>query len=281
MTKNIKAYAKINLLLSVGDIRDDGKHNVVTVMNEVSGLYDELYINLNDTGKIEISCDDKSVPCDEHNIAYKAARAYFDKFSLNYGVNIHIKKNIPVTGGMGGGSSDAASVLTALHEVCGHGTLSDLCNIAANLGSDVPFFLYKERTMLCVGTGEHAASCPAFPKGLVGVFIYSGEKESTGKAYSILDQKYPPKKRIADNSGLDKNLLSALKEKNSDKIFSLMKNDFENISPSFFELSKIISEFGAKKVLLCGSGPTVCGIFDDIKKAKNCAEKLGGLVCEI
>ncbi len=281
MTKTLKAYAKINLLLSVGDTRIDGKHDVITVMNEVSGLYDEVSVTLTDTGKIEIFCDDENVPCDERNIAYRAARSYFERFSLKHGVNISIKKNIPITAGMGGGSSDAASVLTALHEACGKGTLSDLCDIAASLGSDVPFFLYGERTMFCNGTGEHAASCSAFPKGFVGVFIKSGEKESTGKAYCNLDEKYPPKKRISDNLGLDKKLLSALDEKNTEKIFSSMKNDFESISPSFDALSSSLLSFGAKKVILCGSGPTVCAIFDDTEKAKKCTERFGGFIYEI
>ncbi len=281
MTKAYKAYAKINLLLSVGDTRDDGKHDVITVMNEVSGLYDELTVALNDSGKIEISCSDENVPCDERNLAYKAASAYFKRFDLQNGVKIHIEKNIPTTAGMGGGSSDAASVLTALHEACGKGNLADLASIAASLGSDVPFFVYGERTMFCIGTGEHAASCPTFPKGFVGVFIKSGEKESTGKAYSILDEKYPPHKRISDNLNLEKKLLSSLQERNCEKIFSFMKNDFEAISPNFSDISLSLSAFGAKKVLLCGSGPTVCAIFDDTEKAKNCAKALGGNMWEI
>ncbi len=281
MTKTFKAFAKINLLLSVGDNRSDGKHDVITVMNEVSGLYDEIQVTLSNTNKIEIYCDDKTVPCDERNLCYKAASAYFKAFNLDLGVKVNIKKRIPVTGGMGGGSSDAASVLSALLEVCGHGSIHDLCNIAANLGSDVPFFVHRERTMLCNGTGEHAASCPVLPKGLIGVFIKSGEKESTGKAYSILDEKYLIKKRITDNSGLEKKLLSALEEKDLEKIFACMKNDFEAISPSFSKISNKILSFGAKKVILCGSGPTVCGIFDNAENANICSKELCGYSCEI
>ncbi len=283
MTKTIKAYAKINLLLSIGDTRSDGKHDVITVMNEVSGLYDEITLSLNSSGVITLSCDSESVPCDESNIAYKAAKAYFERFGLNFGADIFIKKRIPVTGGMGGGSTDAAAVLTVLQQLCGKGCTDDLTAIATKLGSDVPFFLYCERTMLCTGTGELAASCPSFPRGLYGVFVTYGKKESTGRAYSILDENYPPKKRLSDSLNYENKLLSALQNGNLSEMFSSMKNDFEFISPHFKEISDCLISSGAKKVILCGSGPTVCGIFENKNEARLCSEKLNyaSFICEI
>ncbi len=283
MTKTVKAYAKINLLLSIGATRPDGKHDVITVMNEVSRLYDDVSVTLNDSGNITLSCDHPNIPCDERNLAYKAAKMYFERFNLNYGSDIHIQKCIPVTGGMGGGSTDAAAVLTVLRQLCGIGTLDDLASIAAKLGSDVPFFLYGQRTMLCTGTGELAASCPNLPKGLYGVFVTHGEKESTGRAYALLDEKHPPEKRISDNLNSDQKLISALKSGNTGAIFDAMKNDFECITPHFDEVSKVLYALGAKKVLLCGSGPTVCGFFENDEEAKKCSGALRykNFVCEI
>ncbi len=275
MTKTVKAYAKINLLLSIGDTRPDSKHEVVTVMNEVLGLYDDVTVTLNDRNDITLACDAPEVPCDEKNIAFKAAKMYLERFNLNFGIDIQIKKRIPITGGMGGGSTDAAAVLTALQQLCGHGTLKDLAMLAAKLGSDVPFFLYGERTMLCHGTGELAASCPTFPKGLYGVFVTHGKKESTGRAYSLLDEKYPLYMRNVSNLNAKQKLLSALKSGDIGAIFENMSNDFEYITPHFAEVSSSLYSLGAKKVILCGSGPTVCGFFDTFESAKKCSYKLG------
>ncbi len=282
MTKKIRAYAKINLLLSIGSLRSDGKHDVVTVMNEVRGAYDDIAVTLTDKNII-LTCSDAAVPCDGRNLAYKAAKLYFDEFGLDLGAKIHIEKHIPVTGGMGGGSTDAAAVLNALRELCGLGTAEDLCRIAAKLGSDVPFFIYRERTMLCCGTGELAASCSSFPLGLYGVFITEGSKESTGRAYTILDEKYPPSKRISDNSELDKRMVSSLENGDISETFAYMKNDFENSSPHFEKIAHDLYSIGAKKVILCGSGPTVCGIFFTEAEARAAFERLGyrGFVSEI
>ncbi len=270
----LKAPAKINLTLCIGELRPDGKHEVMTVMNEVSGLFDEVGVELTAIPKISITCSDSHVPCDESNLVYKAAKAYFERFGIQNGANIHIEKHTPMTGGLGGGSSDAASVLLALQKLCGHGNTDDLSSIAAKLGSDVPFFIYRKRTMLCLGTGELAASCPSLPRGLYGVFVTHGEKESTGQAYAILDEKLPPKARLSRNTGYKERMLSALNSASINEIFSAMTNDFEITASHFSDVAAELYANGAEKVILCGSGPTVCGIFTSIDTAEACSRKL-------
>ena len=115
MKTRVKAYAKINLHLDVTGLRDDGYHNVETVMQSIS-LSDTVDIELIDGEKIVIECDKIGVPLGEKNIAYKAARLFFDESGVSGGANISLQKGIPFPAGLGGGSSDAAAVLVALNK---------------------------------------------------------------------------------------------------------------------------------------------------------------------
>ena len=265
-----KAYAKINLFLSVGGKRPDGRHDVETVLYRV-GIYDTVTVSAGKGDGITLECDDKSLPTDESNLAFKAAQLYLREAGIGEGVCIEIKKRIPVKAGMGGGSSDAAATLTALNGIFGELSFEKMYGIAASLGADVPFFLYGSDAMLGRGTGTVLTPAKALGTSAYGVFISCGEKLSTGAAYAALDVKRGENVSL---SSADK-LISALAENDLFAAAGAMENDFEISCEGFSEVAAKMYELGALKALLCGSGPTVCGIFAD-KSGADAARKMLG-----
>jgi len=258
-----KAYGKVNLFLSVGGKRSDGRHDVETVLCRV-GVYDTVTVRRGRAGEIKLTCDDSALPVNEENIAYLAAMRYFEHVGACHGVDIDIKKRIPVKAGMGGGSSDAAAVLLALDELYGELSFDTLLEIAASLGADVPFFLYEKDIMLGKGTGAELFECGELGFKGYGVFVSHGEKLSTGKAYERLDN-------IRGNANQLKKadkLLLAIAEKDLFGVAGAIENDFELCYESFEEIADALYGLGCSKAFLCGSGPTVCGLFDSLEGAE-------------
>jgi len=149
----IEAPAKVNLTLRVLRRREDGFHEIETLMVPIT-LADVIDISLLSDSGIWLSCSDRSVPSDESNLAHRAARAFAEYTGLDFGVSIYIQKNIPHGAGLGGGSSDAASVLVALNHLLETNLApAKLERLAATLGSDIPFFIRGEPAH-CRGRGE-------------------------------------------------------------------------------------------------------------------------------
>lgn len=149
----IDAPAKVNLTLRVLGRREDGFHEIETLMAPIA-LADRLEITLRGDNDIRLACSDTSVPADASNLAHRAAEAFAKHTGLAFGVDIHIQKNIPHGAGLGGGSSDAAAVLVALDLLLGTKIPSeDLERLAATMGSDIPFFI-RNRPSICRGRGE-------------------------------------------------------------------------------------------------------------------------------
>jgi 4-diphosphocytidyl-2-C-methyl-D-erythritol kinase len=149
----IDAPAKVNLTLHVLGRREDGFHEIETLMAPIS-LTDRLEINLRADHDICLTCSNPSVPSDASNLAHKAAEAFSKHTVLEFGVDIHIEKNIPHGAGLGGGSSDAAAVLVALDRLLTTKIPpKELEGIAATLGSDIPFFI-RSQPAICRGRGE-------------------------------------------------------------------------------------------------------------------------------
>ena len=148
------APAKINLSLKILGGRNDGFHELDTLIAPIS-LYDEIRIDKRRLGKgIEFRCDDSSIPQGDENLAVRAAKAFFDTTKIEPALSIELKKKIPHGAGLGGGSSDAASVLLALNEMFKTKLSREaLAEIAEPLGSDVPFFLFQSAAV-CKGHGE-------------------------------------------------------------------------------------------------------------------------------
>lgn len=256
-----KAYAKINLALSITDKRADGLHEIDTVMCSVS-LFDEISVEKCNEG-ITVDCGKYHF---ENNTAETAAEKFFKYTGIAGGANITINKNIPISAGLGGDSSDAATVLNALNALYGNvlsGTELNL--ISATVGADVPFCVIGG-TARCKGTGEKTQPIKLNAKFYV-VLHKSEVKPSTKEMYSRLDALH-----TFDKPDIDKFADALSCGKISDlKIFG--GNSFSALW-NFDKIYKLMYDCGAVYSGLSGSGPTVFGLFYDVKSAEKCLELL-------
>ena len=186
-----KAYAKINLYLDVLCKREDGFHDIKTVMHSVS-LCDEVTVAISParTSTIKLSVEGNVyIPSDGKNLAYKAASLFLEKLGIFANVNIKLVKKIPVAAGLAGGSSDAAAVLRAMNRLYKRPlTLAALCKLGAELGSDVPYCIMG-KTAICEGRGELITPISTNIR-LHTVIATANEYVSTPAAYSALDRHY-------------------------------------------------------------------------------------------
>lgn len=250
----LKAYAKINLSLDITGKRDDGYHELESVMQSVS-LCDDVTVYLMNQPTITVFCSDRSIPVDERNTAYKAAKLMLDLRGDNDGCAIVINKRIPSQAGLGGGSADAAAVIKALNKALSLG-LDDgeLAKIGAGVGADVPFCIYNH-TCLCRGIGEDIEILPELKKYDI-VIIKPDFGISTPEAYKNFDTKQIESARASEK------LVNAIK--NGDDICKLIANDLEAAADNE-EIEAIktkLVENGALCAQMTGSGSAVFGLFD-------------------
>ncbi|MFA5832389.1 MAG: 4-(cytidine 5'-diphospho)-2-C-methyl-D-erythritol kinase [Bacteroidota bacterium] len=262
---DVKAYAKINLGLHIVGKRPDGFHNIETLFHRIN-LFDE--INIENSDDISISCTNPSIPIDKTNLCWKAVELLQNECGNAKGASIQIKKNIPVGAGLGGGSSDGASVLRLLpllwnvtiHE-------SALQKIALQLGSDVPFFLMKS-SAYAEGRGELLQPVElTLPYWIV--LVNPNIHISTPWAYNRLAEKrngsFPTRPRLVEQLSATP-LQSVLAS----------ENDFEEIVfEQHMKIKKIklqLTELGAKLSLMSGSGSSMFGLFDDMISALKAVE---------
>lgn len=263
----VKTAAKINLALDVTGRLPNGYHSIESVFQTV-GIYDEVTVELTESG-IELSCEVPErfvsadpIPCDERNIAYKAAREFLAENALDAGCRIHIKKGIPSQAGMGGGSTDAAAVLYCLSELTGK-TFSS----PEKLGADVPFFLMGG-TAYVTGIGEKTDKISDY-SGKILVIAKGKEGVSTAEAYKAIDELENP--QHPDAGGLARVMAESQSE-----VYKYIGNLFEyavNIS-EVRDIKEIMTLFGARAACMTGSGSAVFGIFETEEKAEECAESL-------
>lgn len=250
----LKAPAKVNYLLDVIRRRPDGYHELRMVMQRVD-LCDDVVITLLESPDIKVACGKKGVPDGPGNIAWKAARTILDIAGGNNGAAIEITKNIPVAAGLGGGSSDAATVLMGMNELLELG-LSDreLMKIGVKLGADVPFFIFK-KTALAEGIGEELTAMPAMPKVWI-LLVNPGVHVSTAWVYRTLQ---------LTNRG-ELNRLPGFFVSVED-LCSIFSNDLETVTipafPVIDEIKQNLIRLGAVASMMSGSGPTVFGVFRD------------------
>lgn len=263
----LNAKAKINLYLDVTGKRADGYHLLETVMHTVS-LCDTVTLTKTGRSGIEISCSDPLIPCNEKNIAYKCAAAFFDKTGINSGgVSIGIIKRIPSQAGMGGGSADGAAVLTGLDRLFETGlSEGELISIGARIGADIPFCI-KGGCGYCTGIGEIIEPLPAIcgcvliGKGQAGISTAEafGKIDSLGSGIGI-----PGIKKIFGN-------VSSLTD-----IASYCRNIFDDVTSleEVTDIKRIMKENGAVCSAMTGSGSAVFGLFESENVAFKAQEVL-------
>ena len=269
MKITLKAYAKINLMLDILSRLDNGYHDLYMIMQSVS-LHDVVTVEKTDSADIKITCDVPSIPTDEKNIAYKAAKAFFDYTAIeNTGVSIDIQKNIPHAAGLAGGSTDGAAVIVALAEIFGVNLREkDIIAIGSKVGADVPFCALGG-TMLAQYTGTVLSHLPDMDLPYI-VIVKPSQDVSTAEAYAAFDTA----ERVRH---LDKNgMLQAVIAGDYDKVYEKVGNVFEQ----FIDVTErviikdIMRKNGAKCALMSGSGPSIFGIFEDKASAEKCLTEI-------
>jgi 4-diphosphocytidyl-2-C-methyl-D-erythritol kinase len=267
------APAKVNLHLEVKNKRQDGFHDIESVFLAVN-FGDTLFFNvLKGEGTVEIDMRGLKSPLPtEENIIFRTVSLFREKTGFNKGLKISVKKRIPMGGGLGGGSSDAAAALLALNKLADSPCNREkLLEMAIFLGSDVPFFIYEAPAALVTGRGERILPLKA-PKWHL-VLVNPGFHSDTSAAYKLLDQN-----RTSTQTG--SNIGEFIKNGVIDeKAFSRFSNDFLNFAQSpqksvYNEIIAGLREFGADYANLSGSGATCFGVFSDRGQAKKAVKTL-------
>lgn len=263
--KTFPAYAKINLCLHVLGRRQDGYHDLRMVMQQVS-LCDRIRISVAVGDGVTVDCPMLELAADEENLAARAARLILEQGRIRASVRIEIDKNIPVAAGLGGGSSDAATVLKALNGMLGLG-LDDpaLERMGLSLGADVPFFI-RGGTALAEGVGERLSDFPIQPD-VSYLLVTPGFNVSTAWVYRNL---------VLTSKGHEANLARFVGCYSS--LLRLLHNDLESVTlrrfPVLRDIKRRLLEAGADGALMTGSGPTVFGLFKDRPAARRAGEEL-------
>lgn len=260
-----KAYAKVNIALDIVGKREDGYHLLKMIMQAID-VYDEIEIEKAKEG-IKLTCNKVYLPTDSKNLAYRAADKFMQKYNIKQGVNIHIKKNIPVAAGLAGGSADCAAVLKLMNELFEVGASEEeLMELGLTLGADVPYCIVGG-TALCEGIGEKVTKLKPF-KDKILVVVKPNFGVSTKEVYGNFDLA-----RVMKHPKVDE-LIEAMEKDDIEYVAGNMKNLLENVTlRKHNRISRIkmdMNKLGAINSMMSGSGPTVFGIFDDMMKAQKC-----------
>ena len=264
-----KSYAKINLILDVIEKRQDGYHNIDGIMQMID-LYDEVEVKISD--KFEITSNSKDIPLDEKNLVYKVYKALKEKYKFNERFSILIEKNIPVSAGIAGGSTNSAVVIEMIDEILGlNMSLDDKKQVGKSVGADIPYLLVG-KTARTRGIGDELEILDSLPTTDI-LIVNNGVEIATPYVYSNIVPS-------GNSDRIDK-LINVYKNKNYDEFFKGLYNVMEKVSISYCpEIQNIkdkMYKFNCIKSLMSGSGPTVFGIFNDdkdIKKAYDYFKKI-------
>lgn len=266
----IKAYAKVNISLDiVGKRESDGYHLLKMIMQGID-LYDVIDIDKQREGII-ITCNKNYVPVDERNLAYKAAVLFKERYDIKDGVKINIIKNIPVSAGLAGGSTDGAAVLKLMNKLFNiNASDKELMDLGLKLGADIPYCI-QGGTALCEGIGEVITPLDSFKDKII-VLVKPGFGVSTKEVYKNFDlnkvRKHPETEK----------LIEAMKNNDVKYVAENMKNLLENVTlrkhKVLIRIKEEMNSYGALGSMMSGSGPTIFAFFDDMLKAQLCFEKM-------
>ncbi len=266
MSKKIEVFApaKINLYLHIVKRRPDGFHELETLMAPIS-VGDTVTAELTEAPGIVLTCDRPDLAVDPSNLAYRAAALFIEKYGVKEGLKIHLAKRTPIGAGLGGGSSDGAHVLLALRRLTGIAALdAALAELAGQLGSDVPFFIYR-RPAVCKGRGEiiEPVAAAAWKRDYAGLLIHPGFGVSTPWAYQTYAQN---PQRGEEGARFD---------------FGTLRNDLE--PPVFGKYlwlptakAWLLGQSEVAGALMSGSGSSVFAILKDGADAESLAVRLRG-----
>lgn len=270
----VRAPAKINLYLEVLGRRPDGFHEVRTIIQAVS-LFDELEFRVCGGGEVSLACAHPDLPTDERNLVVRAARLLQRRYGVSGGAAIALKKRIPVGGGLGGGSADAAVSLLALNRLWElDAPLEELAELAAELGSDVPYFLWGGAA-LCEGRGERVSPLPC-ARPMHYVLVTPPCSVSTGRAYEALE------KTLTERTCAGNNVSEALLNGDAKLLGRCLRNDLEaaalGLCEDLRELRRKLEEARAachaQGLLLSGSGSSFFMVVAGEREARRAADFL-------
>ncbi len=254
----IKAQAKINIALEVIGKRDDGYHDLRMIMQSVC-LHDDIVIAKTGKYPLKLTTNLNYLPCDERNLVFRAAKYLIDTFDIKDGVSIKLNKNIPVSAGLGGGSSDCAATLIGMRTLFGLDISdSELLTLGKTFGADVPYCLFGG-CALAEGVGERLTKLKPHPDCFV-VLVKPPVSVSTAAVFR--DFRLSEVKKRGD---LEK-IIRFIDKKDLHRLAKSMFNDLESVTErrlsEITEIKRILMMYGALGSIMSGSGPTVFGFFE-------------------
>lgn len=268
-----RANAKINAYLNIQSRREDGYHNIVSVMQTVS-LCDLVTVDFQPAPQSRIALSvsgNGELPTDCRNLAWRAAERFLQHTNLTGAVQIMIQKHIPTCAGLGGGSADAAAVLRALNRLCGDAlTVDELVEIGLTLGADVPFCI-RGGTMLSTGVGEKLERVAPMPTCTLVVAV-GEEGVSTPQAYAALDEKYSffayPREENANVYELIDLWQNDALAASATCFYNIFEDVIAEENTDVDSIKRLMREGGALCAMMSGSGPSVFGVFEAQSEAE-------------
>ncbi|MCI9296276.1 MAG: 4-(cytidine 5'-diphospho)-2-C-methyl-D-erythritol kinase [Lachnospiraceae bacterium] len=266
----LKAHGKINLGLDVVRRLENGYHEVRMIMQSVE-LADIVTIKKSAEDNIVIRADQKTIPCDERNLAYKAAKLMKETYGISEGVEIFLEKHIPVAAGMAGGSADCAAVLKGMDELfCLGLTLEELQKTGVKLGADVPYCLMGG-CALSEGIGEVLTGLKEPPECVL-LLVKPDINVSTKYVYRNL--KLETLERHPDIDGMMRDIENGALESLCEKLENVLESVTGKQYPVIGKIEHVMKEEGALQAVMSGSGPTVFGIFKETETARKAMNKI-------
>ena len=258
------AYAKVNLTLDVLDKREDGYHDLKSVMQTLS-IRDDIEIDVGTGKPWKLLCSKEGIPTDERNLAWKAAKVYCDALNKDpNGLEIRITKRIPVEAGMGGGSADAAAVLRALNDYYGNPlSILALAELGAQVGSDVPFCVVGGTAMV-EGKGEKLRKLPDMPD-CIFVVCKPDSSVSTPALYKKIDEVTIPKR--PDHQAMESALLAGDLEKVAHNLYNVFDAVVTEEHLELNYIKSLFHQYGAVGYQMTGSGSAVYAIVSEFEVA--------------
>jgi len=271
----IKSFAKLNLYLQILNKRRDNFHNLNTLFCRID-LADTLIFKKRQDGLIKIICKNRDVPSDKTNLCWRAAELLKQEHNLDFGIDIEIKKRIPVGAGLGGGSSNAAGVLLGLNRYWNLNlSKTRLAKIGAKIGSDVPFFIYDTKFALGTRRGDKIKPLASLGKlKLWFILVYPKIKVSTPRIYQGFDAFSGLTRPRCNVRILTSELLKNGVQIEPKYFFNSLEIVTTSLYPVVNQVKKALSGMGLEKIMMSGSGPAVFAICNGRKQAQDFSREL-------